>query len=108
MEPKIITELSAAADGNYNDLPDLLRRTMAAYNAIASELAAEKMQHSVTIAEEHESRTAFQERLRELEAELVDERKRSDGYAAIAGRQFKSLQDAGLDPTPLETKGEQG
>lgn len=37
MESRIITELSAAADGNFNDLPDLLRRTIAAYNAISAE-----------------------------------------------------------------------
>lgn len=49
MEPKIITELSAAADGNFNDLPALLRRTMAAYNAIAAELADQ-----VRVTEEHQ------------------------------------------------------
>jgi hypothetical protein len=39
---------------------------------LAAELAAEKMAHSVTIADEHESRTAFQERIRELVAALRD------------------------------------
>lgn len=38
-------------------------------DAIAAGLAAEKMAHSVTIAEEHESRTAFQDRIRDLEAQ---------------------------------------
>lgn len=35
-----------------------------------------------------------------LEAELVAERKRSDGYAAIAVRQYKLLMDNGLSPIP--------
>jgi len=41
-------------------------------DTLAAKLAAEHMSHSCTIAEEHESRTAFQERIRELEATLHD------------------------------------
>lgn len=37
-------------------------------------------------------------RVKALEAELEEEKKRSDGYAAIAGRQYRVLIDAGLDP----------
>jgi len=39
-------------------------------DALEVKLAAEHMAHSVTIAEEHESRTAFQERIAQLEAAL--------------------------------------
>jgi hypothetical protein len=39
---------------------------------LTAELAVEKMAHSVTIADEHESRTEFQDRTRALEAELAE------------------------------------
>lgn len=41
---------------------------------------------------------ALSARVAALEAELAEEKKRSDGYAAIAGRQYRVLIDAGLDP----------
>jgi len=53
-----------------NDFMLTPAHTEAEYQALAAELAAEHMAHSVTIAEEHESRTAFQERIATLEAAL--------------------------------------
>lgn len=65
--------------------------------ALEADLAAEKMQHSVTIADEHESRTAFQDGIRAIEAELIGEmklRQTAEAYAARNALRVIALQDA--------------
>jgi hypothetical protein len=84
------------------------------YDAVVAELAAEKMAHSVTIAEEHESRTAFQDRIAQTEAALL-RHGHKDGSCGLCASlestprvahsksEYKRLTAMGVECAPPET-----
>jgi predicted nuclease with TOPRIM domain len=65
---------------------------------VEAELTAEHLSHSCTIAEEHESRTAFQERIKALEAALAQAQARltelSDMRPATLKQRVRELEEA--------------